>query len=183
MISNDILDIAKQASLKISTDKKTIDIKHRFRFSDKSTWGLLFFLVGGVFISAMSLSGASDITSKVLGIVLGLLLMVFSILTLTRQCLDRLTLSDTVIKVRHNLKRATIPINKNMTVKMKTELIKIRRAGTLGSDFIMVSHFLQDSNNETPVLKFQMDKSNTDKAVKLGNEITRAINERFRQLS
>jgi hypothetical protein len=61
--------------------------------------------------------------------------------------------------------------------------MKIKRVGTLGSDFIIVSHYLYDSNNETPVLRFQMNKSNSDKAIKLGNKITQAINEKFQQYS
>jgi hypothetical protein len=64
---------------------------------------------------------------------------------------------------------------------MKTEVMKIRRVGTFGSDFIIVTHFLQDHNTETPILKFQMDNSNADNAKKLGNELTRIMNAKFRQ--
>ena len=69
----------------------------------------------------------------------------------------------------------------HLKVKMKTEVMKIRRVGSLGSDFIIVTHFLHDNNIETPILKFQMDNSNADNAKKLGNELTRIINAKFRQ--
>lgn len=183
MVNKDILEIANQASLKILADAKTVDIKHTFRLDDKSIWGVLFFLIGGIFISVLPFAKTSDTTSKVLGIVIGLFLVVLSIFTLIRQVSDRLTISDTFIKIQHNLKRTTIPISRNMKIKMKTEIMKVKRIGTLGSDFIIVSHYLHDSNNETPVLRFQMDKSNSDKAIKLGNEITQAINQKFRQFS
>jgi hypothetical protein len=183
MVNNDILEIANQASLKILVDAKTVVIKHKFRLDDKSIWGVLFFLFGGIFISVLPFAKNSDTTSKVLGVVIGLFLVVLSILTLIRQASDRLIVSNTFIKIRYDLKWTTIPINRSMKIKMKTEIMKIKRVGTLGSDFIIVSHYLYDSNNETPVLRFQMNKSNSDKAIKLGNKITQAINEKFQQYS
>ena len=63
-----------------------------------------------------------------------------------------------------------------MKLSMKTELMKIRRSGTLGSDFIVVTHFLQDKNQVFPILKFQMENSKVEMAKKLGNELTRIIN-------
>jgi hypothetical protein len=183
MVNSDILEIANQASLKILADAQTVDIKHKFRLNDKSIWGVLFFLFGGIFISVLPFAKNSDTASKVLGVVIGLFLVVLSILTLIRQASDRLTISNTFIKIQHNLKRTTIPINRNMKIKMKTEIIRIRRVGTLGSDFIIVSHYLHDANDEIPVLRFQMNKSNSDKAIKLGNEITQAINKKFQQFS
>jgi hypothetical protein len=67
-----------------------------------------------------------------------------------------------------------------MEIKMRTETIKIKRVGTIGTDFIVVTHFLQDLNNEIIVLKFQMDNLYAEKARTLGNEITRIINDKFR---
>jgi hypothetical protein len=113
--------------------------------------------------------------------VLGLLLAVFSILTIIRQVTDGLQIKDQIITFRHNLKQTIIPLSGNLKIKMKTEVMKIRRVGTLGSDFIIVTHFLQDHNTETPILKFQMDNSNADNAKKLGNELTRIMNAKFRQ--
>lgn len=183
MANNDILEIANQASLKILADAKTVDIKRKFSLGDKSIWGVLFFLFGGIFLGVLPFAKTSDTTSKVLGVVIGLFLVVLSILTLIRQASDRLTVSNTFIKIRHNLKGTTIPINGNMKIKMKTEIMKIKRVGTFGSDFIIISHYLHDSNNETLVLRFEMNKSNSDKAIKLGNEITQAINEKLQQFS
>lgn len=179
-INNDILKIANQACLTIIADDKTVEIKHKFRLRDKSNLVVIFFLIGGLFLILVPVIKTSEITTKIIGITLGLLLEVFSILTLIRQVLDGLQIKYHVITFRHNLKRTTIHLNRNLKVNMKTEVVKISRIGTLGSDFIIVTHFLQYHNIETPILKFQMDNPNADNAKKLGNELTRIINAKFR---
>jgi aspartate-semialdehyde dehydrogenase len=57
--------------------------------------------------------------------------------------------------------------------------MKIRRAGTLGSNFIIVTHYLQHLGNTIPVLKFQMDNAQAEDAQKLGEEIKRIIKARI----
>ena len=179
MIDNHILEIANQASLNILTEDKRIDIKHKFRLSDKSNIGMLFFLCGGIFFIVAPYIKTSDTTTKVLGILFGLILLTFSLLTIIRQVFDGLQIKDNTISFRHNLKRTILPLNIGMKVKMKTELIKIRRVGTLGSDYILVTHYLQNFEKEIPILTFQMEKRYEDNARKLGNEITRIINAKF----
>lgn len=180
-INNDIQKIANQACLTILADDKTVEIKHKFRLGDKSNLGVIFFLLGGLFLIITPFIKASDTTTKIIGITLGLLLAVFSILTLIRQVADGLQIKDHIITFRHNLRQTIIPLSGNLKIKMKTEVMKIRRVGTLGSDFIIVTHYLQDHNIETQILKFQMDNSNADDAKKLGNELTRIINAKFQQ--
>lgn len=181
IINDDIQKISNQACLTILADDKTLEIKHKLRLGDKSNLGVVFFLFGGLFLIIAPFIKTSDSTTKIVGIILGLLLVVFSILTLIRQVCDGLQIKNQIVMFRHNLKRTTIPLNTNLKVKMKTEVMKIRRVGSLGSDFIIVTHFLQDHNIETPILKFQMDKANADSAKKLGNELTKIINGKFRQ--
>jgi hypothetical protein len=180
-INDDILKIANQACLKILADDKLVEIKHKFRLKDKSNLGVIFFIFGGLFLIIAPFIKTSDTTTKIIGIVLGLLLAVFSILTVIRQVTDGLQIKDHIITFRHNLKKKVIPLTSNLKIKMKTEVMKIRRVGTLGSDFIIVTHFLQDYNIETPILKFQMDNANADNAKKLGNELTRMMYAKFRQ--
>lgn len=180
-INDDILKIANQACLKILADDKLVEIKHKFRLRDKSNLGVIFFLFGGLFLIIAPFIKTSYITTKITGIVLGLFLAVFSILTLIRKVADGLQIKDNVFTFRHNLKQTIIPLSGNLKIKMKTEVMKIRRVGTLGSDFIIVSHFLLDNNIETPILQFQMDNANADNAKKLGNELTRIIDAKFRQ--
>jgi hypothetical protein len=181
IINDDIQKISNQACLTILADDKTLEIKHKLRLGDKSNLGVVFLLFGGLFLIIAPFIKTSDSTTKIVGIILGLLLVVFSILTLIRQVCDGLQIKNQIVMFRHNLKRTTIPLNTNLKVKMKTEVMKIRRVGSLGSDFIIVTHFLQDHNIETPILKFQMDKANADNAKKLGNELTKIINGKFRQ--
>lgn len=180
MISADIFDIANQAGLRISADDKIVDIKHKFCLGDKSTWGILFFLCGGIFLTVIPFIKTLDTTSKILGIAIGLLLLGLSILTLLRLVADGLTIKDDVITFRHNLNKNILPLSTNMKIKMKTETLKIRRVATLGSEFILVTHYLQHLSKEIPILKFQMDCKNADNAKKLGTEITRIINDKIR---
>lgn len=177
--NNDLFDIADLAGFKITIDNNSMDIKPKFRLGDKSIWGVLFLFFGGSFLIVAPFIKTSGTTSKVLGITIGLLLLASSILTLIRQIADRLKITDTEITFRHNLCQTTIPLCRSMKVEMKTEIIKIRRVGTLGSDFIVVSHYLQDLHNEIPILKFQMDNFYADKARKLGNGITQIINDKI----
>ena len=67
-----------------------------------------------------------------------------------------------------------------MKIKLKTEIFKVRRAGTLGSDFIDVTHYLFDHDKEIPIFTFHLENLHSDKAKKLGNELTRIITPRLR---
>jgi hypothetical protein len=179
MINIDVLKIANQAGLNIIADAKILVIKHTLRFGDKSIWGIFFFLIGGLFFSVGPFIKTSDTTSKSIGIVIGLLLVVLSILTLIRQVTDGIKIKDNIVLFRYNFKQTRLSVNRNMKIKMKSEIMKIRRVGTKGSDFIVVTHYFQDLNKEISVIKFQMDNSDADNARKLGNEITRIINYKF----
>ncbi|MBK8145179.1 MAG: hypothetical protein IPK62_09355 [Bacteroidetes bacterium] len=152
----------------IVADNKTVKIKHTFRLGDTSNLGVIFFLLGGLFLIIAPFLKTSDITTKIIGIALGFLIAVFSILTLIRQGADGLQIKDHTLTFRYNLKRTTIDLNSNLKVLMKTEVLKIRRVGSVGSDFIIVTHFLQNHTIETPILKFQLDHANAENAKKLG---------------
>lgn len=175
IVPKHILEIAKLASLEILIDNDTVDIKHRFRFGDKSILGILILLFGGLFLFFAPFIKDSDSNSKIVGVIIGLLLSIISIFTLIRQVTDKLKITDNTITFRYNLKRTTIPLNSKMNVKMKTEIKKMSRAGTLGSEHIVITHYLQEQNKEIPILNFQLCNSDTDIARNLGNEITRLI--------
>lgn len=183
MVDEDILNIANKAGLKISVNDKILDIQHKYRLSDKSILGVLIFLIGGVFFMIAPFLKTSDTTSKILGILIGLSFFTISIWAIIRQATDRLTISDNKISFTFNLKTSLILIDKNLKIKMKTEIIEINRVGTTGSAFILVTHYLKTIDKEIPILKFQMDNSHADKAIILGNEITRIANDKFRQFN
>jgi len=183
MVAENILNIANQASLKISVSDKTLDIQHQYRLGDKTIWGVLIFLIGGAFFMIVPFLKTSDTTSKILGILIGLSFFTISILTIVRQVTERLTITDNKISFIYNLKPSSILIDRNLKIKMKAEIMEINRVGTIGSTFILVTHYLKTIDKEIPILKFQMDNSNADKAIMLGNEITRIINDKFRQFN
>lgn len=182
IVPKHILEIAQLASLEILIDNDTVDIKHRFRFGDKSILGILILLFGGLFLFIAPFIKDSDSNSKIVGVIIGLLLSIISIFTLIRQVTDKLKITDNTITFRYNLKRTTIPLNRKMNVKMKTEIKKMSRAGTLGSEYIVITHYLQEQNKEIPILKFQLCNSDTDNAEKLGEEIIRLIKIKFLNL-
>lgn len=180
-IKADIFEIANQANLKISADDKRVKIKHRLNISDKSMWGVLLFLLGGLFFIVASCLLTADTTNKTIGIITGLFFVISSILIITKQITDGLAIANGVIKFRYNLKSVKILLDSRLKVKMKTEVMKVRRVGSLGSDFIIITYFLQDGNKETPVFQFQMDYVNTDSANRLGSELIRILNATIQQ--
>jgi hypothetical protein len=181
MINNEILKITEQAFIEILTEGNDLEIRHKFRLNDKSTLGVLLFLLGGVFLLVITFVKSADTTSIIIGTSFGLLLLFLSILTLIRRFTDGLKIKDGILIFRYNIKKRTIHLNGDMKIKMKIELMKISRVGTLGSDFIYVSHYLQYQKEEIPIFKFSMENTNAESAKKLGNELTRIINSKFKQ--
>ena len=173
-LNEEILKIAKQACLKIVADDKVVKIKHKFRLRNKSNFGLLLFLFGGVFLILIPVFKSSTETSKYIAPGLGLFFIVLSILTLIRQISDGIIIKDGNLKVRFNLKTTTISMNKELKVKMRLEIMKIRR-----TDFIIIKHFLQDQNKEIPILSFHMEKTNSNNAQILGKKVSSIINSRL----
>ena len=80
---------------------------------------------------------------------------------------------------RYNLKSTSIPIDKSLIVKMKTELIKVSRVATVGTDIIVITHYIKTIDKEKPILTFQIENKNSDKAIKLGNTITIILNNKL----
>lgn len=177
----EISEIADQACIKILADEKQIEIKHKLRMNDKSIWGVLLFLCGGIFFIVISIVKGSNVTSQILGVLIGLVFLSLSIMALVRQLADKVKVDARYITFRYNLKLNSVLIEDGQRIKMKTEKMRIRRAGTLGSDFIIVTHYLKTAEQEIPILKFQMDNSNADKAIRLGNELTQMMNGRFQK--
>jgi hypothetical protein len=177
----DIIEIANQASLKFISDDKNVSINHKFSFSDKSTWGLIFLIGFCIFVIGFSFFKPTDNTSKILGVFLGSTFLLLTSFALLRELTDKLKITEKELIVRYKLKSTSVPIDKKLKVKMKTEIRKIRRIGTIGSDFILVSHFIQTLDKEIPIFYFQMDNSNANKANKLGNYITQLISNRQNQ--
>ena len=171
----EILNIANLACLKISNKNNTVEVKHKINFSDKSIWGILFFLFGGVLFIGAPFIKTSDTISKLLGILIGFSFILLSALTLIRQVSDRVIIKKGVIKFVHNLKTSIISLDKNSKVKMKTEIREINRE-VLGSKFIIVSHHLHHLKKEVIIFEFQIEESNLDKALLLGKEIKQLIN-------
>jgi len=178
MINDDILAIVQKASLKIENNKEILVIRHKLRIGDKSIWGIFFFLLGGAFMIIAPFIKTADNFSKIVGVIIGVLFIGLSILTMIRQVADGVKVTNNAISFRYKLKQVTIPWNRISEIKMKSEVMRISRVGTTGSDFIIVTNYLVDMKQEIPVLQFQMDNSDADAAIKLGIEVVRIIREK-----
>ena len=179
-IEEDIIKIANHANLKISYDARMLYINHKLNFKDKSIKSIGFFLLGGIFLIIIPFVKSSDTTSKFLGIFIGLLFLILSIITIIRQSSDHVKVFHGNISFQYNLKKFSVPINKSFKIKMKTENITINRASSpFSSTFILVTHYLQTTDKEMALLNFQLENSEIDNAYKLGNKITNLLSERL----
>lgn len=181
MIDDELLPLTKQACLKISATDNGVDIKHTFRLGNQSTLGVIFILFGGLFLIIVPFIKSSDTTSKIIGIALGGLLLMFSIFTLIRQVSDRLQIKDKTLTFRYDLKRTTILVSSSMKINTKIAVIKPILPPRLGAGFITVTFFLNHPQQSTPILKFQMDNKYANDAKKLGSKLTQIINSKCQQ--
>lgn len=179
-IEKDIIKIADQANLKISYDAQLLSINHKLHFKDKSIWGIVFFLLGGIFLFLTPFLISSDSISKFLGILIGSFLMILALMTIIRQTSDYVKINCGKILFQYNLKKFSVFIDKRFTIKMKMENISVNRASApIPSTFILVTHYLQTIDKEMPLLNFQVKDSETDNAKILGNKITEVLTERI----
>ncbi len=166
-------ELAKQASLEICNDISKLEIKQIFRIGDKSMIGTVIILLAStVFISL--LSKTDDLSSQLVIIVIGVILIIISTLTIIRQFVDGVKIIGNKIIVSYNLRRKSMVIDKSVKVKVEIERKYIRR-----SNFIVITHHLQSEAKWIPILTFQMDLSNSKNALRLGKEIENLIKDRL----
>ncbi len=179
IIEHDILKIAKDAGVRIYADSKTVSINQKLNLKNKSIWGVIFFLCGGIFLIFMPFIKSSDLTTKIIGVIIGLFILILSVLTIIRQTADKVFIKNKNISFRYNLKLSSIKIDKNIKVIMKTNFLTIESNRGFPSTFIIIKHFLKTTDKEIPIFNFQMNKSETEKALKLGNKIIEIMNEKL----
>jgi hypothetical protein len=126
-IEDDIIKIANQANLKISLDDQMISINQKIYFTDKLSWGLAFFFLGGICFILFPFIKSSDMTSTFLSVSTGLFFLIGSVMTIIRQASDSVQINDGKITFRYNLKKDSVHIDKTLKIKMKIELISISR--------------------------------------------------------
>ena len=176
IIEHDILKIANDAGVRIYSDSKTASINQKLNLKNKSIWGVIFFLCCGIFLILMPFIKSSDLTTKIIGVIIGLSILILSALTIIRHTTDNVFIKNKNISFRYNLKLSSIKIDKNIKVIMKTNFLTIESNRGFPSTFIIVSHLLKTVDKEIPIFNFQMNKTETEKAFKLGNKITEILN-------
>lgn len=172
---NEILEIAVKAGLKISLHDKAVSVNQILDLKNKSTIGLILFLIGAfVFFLIAFLGKNQNIVSIIICILFGVLFFSLSVLSLIRQAFDYVSISDNHLHFRYNLKSFSVVVDKPMIIKMKTEIMKVRR-----SSFIYVNLYVMLQDKELPILNFQMDRLESADAQKLGNYITGILNKKL----
>lgn len=180
-LSDDLRLMADEACLTVLVDEHVVAIQKRLKLKDSSTLGVVLLGLMGAGIMLIPWIASSNMTSRVIVLMIGLLMLLGAVLTLIREATDKVIIKNKQVLFCYNLKRNTIPIEPNMRVYTQTKRRHISRVGTLSTGFIELTLLLKHHNKELPVLRFQMDVSNADNASRLGNELAHIINARLSQ--
>lgn len=180
-LSDDLRLMADEACLTVLVDEHVVVIQKRLKLKDSSTLGVFLLGLMGAGLMLIPWIASSNMTSRVIGLMIGLFMLLGAVLTLIREVTDKVIIKDKQVLFCYNLKRTTIPIEPNMRVYTQTKRRHISRADTISKEFIELTLVLMHHNKELPVLRFQMDVSNADNASRLGNELAHIINARLCQ--
>ena len=181
MIDNYFVTIADKVGLEICADDKTLGLKGRFRFGNKYDPGLWAIALLGVVCIAIPFMTFGKQTTEIVLITVGIILIVASILSAIKYATDRLLISNGVVIFRFNFRQTSVPITKNLKLKMKMHKITTRNHNGVSNTTITIQHYLQDLTDEKVVFQFSMPKEDSEEAVKLGREISRRANGIFRR--
>ena len=168
------LEIAKKNNLRIILNNTKFEIKHEFKLRHKSTLGVLAFSCIGIFFILFPSLENMGIGSKLLCFLMGSFLVIISLFSILRQLTDKIEITNKSIEAVYNFKRHYSLITKDYKCHMKSEYIEIRRVGTIGTDYIYFSYFLNIQGEVLPIFKFKTYSSNND--IKFGKVIESLIN-------
>ncbi len=172
-------EIAKQAFLKISSNEKELIIKHRVSFKDKLTWVIFMFMfmITGAWLISIPFFKPQTESAKIATFLFGLIFLSLSIYVFFIILMDRIKINKKEISIRYKIKQISIPLDYCREVEMKTEIISYRNSISFS-----VTHYIQTDQHQIPIFKSQMDQLYADRALKLGKEISKEINQRILKL-
>lgn len=174
ILEDNLLEIANRANLKVTQSETTVSIQQQLRFRDKSIFGVVLFFLFGILLIVLTMIKKMDATSGYVMIAIGVFIMVLSVLTLIRQAIDFVSITDNHILVRHNLRYSSFPITSASKIEIRTEKMDVRR-----STFYNVSLYLPMDGKELRILTFNMDYTEAEKATKLGRAIKNMLNDKI----
>lgn len=163
------LDIAQRANIELRSDAESISINHK----NKALWGILFFLCAGIFFMVASFRDATA-DSKIIGLVVGLPLTVFSVLLAIKIKKDYLMLDANTLSYCYDLKTASLPRQDHLLLQMEARTVRSSR-----SEFTNISLYVKKTEGLVKVFTFQMDHIQDRDAKKLGKAILRLFNHRL----
>lgn len=173
---------ARLASLKISDTAESLTIAHRFRWNDPYSWGVVLITLGGIFLATISLLKQQDIFSIVVGSIIGGAMAILGILTMIRQVSDRIFIKDGMLSICYQLKKTKLKIHPNLKITTKSELIKIRRVDSPGNDFSVTTFFINDGQQQFPILKTMLHRKHIEQSSRLSKEIIHLINKKLQAI-
>lgn len=175
----DKIDFEDEVNLEIKSSYSRLHLRHKLNLKANAVTGLIVLFAGGLFLAIIPFIKSTDTGSKFLGLLFGLPMSLFSILTFIRDRVDFVEIKSGEINFRHNLKLTKLKITGTMKIKAETETISIRRVGTLGSDFLKTTFYLLENDNEHPIFSFQTKKADEEQTKKLNVVISNLLNEKI----
>lgn len=115
-----------------------------------------------------------------MGLGLGLVISAVSFLAIMSEITSFFRLTENKMEILTRLKRTTLDLTSQDSVKMKTrvEYFKLKSQPASGSYFRIVELYIINNSRNQLFLEFQMDERDAKLANKLGNEISRMVKER-----
>lgn len=174
-LENNLLDTANQSSVKVTHSDTAVTLQQQLRLDDKSTLGVVLFLMLGILLIVLTTIKKMELTSAFALIVAGIFIILLSVVTLIRQSMDFVRISEGRIDLRHNLRYTSLPIKSTSRIEMRTEIMEVRR-----SAFYHVSFYVHHDDKERRIFTFHMDNSEAEKTAQLGRALKNILNEKIR---
>lgn len=179
----DIAGLLKKSNLSLYNDSKMLLIKSKLNFSNEPTIGVLIIGVMAFCAILISIFDSEDVFVAIFILIIGLVMLTFTLFTLSKQVTDFVLVTHNKIKFSNSLKRKEFAISSHMGVRMKSKIDYTRTHQYLsGSSFCIIELFLAVDGKELRILDFIMDKRDEAEANFLGEKIKAILEERLNQI-
>ncbi len=178
-MKEELRDIINAASISVSDTEERLLIQSKFKFFNKFNFGVLFFLVGGLFLILVSFLKVNDLLSTILGTILGGIMVVFSLYVIIKQVIDFVEVTNNEIRFRDGFKVKVFLLNSDMKIKLKRETQYVSSQSSFGSYFRNIELYLINDNTEFRIFNFQVDEQYSKEAGMLGIKLTGLIKKRI----
>ena len=180
---DEINKILKSISFEIKDADEELVLRSKFSIFNKSTFGSLLILFGGLFMIYITLNQSLNNSNytKLSEFIPLILLGIISLLFITAGITKLYSVSTDFIKVNNSyiefksssFKVTKIELNTNFRIIKKSRTEQIR-----SSTFRIIELYIDDKGNQKRILQFQMDLDECSEAHKLGNQLKSIISQK-----